>query len=382
MRLTAKNAKTLPVGLYRLDRGIYLRVTETSRFWFLKIQRDGKRREFGLGGVEQPIETVRNTAAKIRATLLEGKDPVELKEEAKPKDDPLFSEYSVIALEQANQLRKWAPTTREVNLRHNRIHLVSRLGNKRMSQITITDLLEALEPIWVKSTFASSILMILSYVIDFAHMDGYTTISKQDLHTAVRLRLPSHRALNKVSPVKHHSALPPEELRGVVHELAKRDTMTLKCVLFGILTVGRVSEYCKAKWSEIDLEKGIFTLPVERRKDKRPEPFRVPLSKQAIDLLKSLPRNGDYVFSVKDNKPLVTASPWQAYRNLLKRKITLHGCRSSFSDWCAQNNKNFLVSEKCLMHTVGNAVFMAYQRDDLLDQRRILLQEWADYLYS
>ena len=58
----------------------------------------------------------------------------------------------------------------------------------------------------------------------------------------------------------------------------------------------------------------------------------------------------------------------------------MHGCRSTFSDWCAQNGKNFLVSEKCLMHAVGGAVFMAYQRDDLLEQRRVLLQEWADFL--
>lgn len=60
--------------------------------------------------------------------------------------------------------------------------------------------------------------------------------------------------------------------------------------------------------------------------------------------------------------------------------ITVHGTRSTFSDWCAKNNKNFLVSEKQLMHAVGNEVFRAYQRDDLLEQRRVLMQEWADYL--
>ena len=60
----------------------------------------------------------------------------------------------------------------------------------------------------------------------------------------------------------------------------------------------------------------------------------------------------------------------------------MHGVRSSFSDWCARNGKNFLVSEKCLMHSVGGKVFMAYQRDNLLEQRRVLLQEWADFLYG
>lgn len=60
--------------------------------------------------------------------------------------------------------------------------------------------------------------------------------------------------------------------------------------------------------------------------------------------------------------------------------MTLHGMRSTFSDWGAKNEKNFLVSEKQLMHAVGNNVFRAYQRDDLLEQRRKLMQEWADYL--
>ena len=65
---------------------------------------------------------------------------------------------------------------------------------------------------------------------------------------------------------------------------------------------------------------------------------------------------------------------------LNEKPATLHGTRSTFSDWCANNDKNFLVSEKCLMHAVGGKVFMAYQRDDLLDKRRQLLQEWADFL--
>ena len=382
MRLTSKNAKTLPVGLYRLDRGIYLRVTETSRFWILKVQKDGKRREFGLGGVSQPIESVRNAAARIKAQLLEGKDPIEEKQALVPKEDPLYADYSVVALEKVRQLRKWAQSTLSVNLRYNRLHLVPRLGSKRMSEITMDDLIAALAPSWIKANTSKGILQALAYVMDFAYIDGYSSISKADLHRAIKVRLPSARALMKAFPVKHLTALPPDELKDVVKELSTKNTISLKCVLFGILTVGRVNEYCRAKWSEVDLERGTFTVPTERRKDRKPEPFLVPLSTQAIDLLKTIPRQGEYVFSARGERPIHKTAPWVAYQRMLKRQITLHGCRSSFSDWCAKNNKNFLVSEKCLMHSVGNAVFMAYQRDDLLDQRRILLQEWADYLYS
>lgn len=381
MRLTAKNAKTLPPGYYRLDRGIYLRVTETCRFWILKIQKNGKRREYGLGGVNQPIESVRNTAAKIRALLLEGKEPTEVKKE-QTKEDPLYADYSLLALDKADALRKWSATTKELYLRHNRVHFVPKLGTKKMSEITMDDLLESLVPIWNKASTAFTLLQVLGYVMNFAQTDGYSKISKEDLYKAVQTRLPSARALKKSSPVKHMKALPAEELKDVVKLIRQRNSISLKCVLFGILTVGRISEYSKAKWSEIDFEKGTFTVPPERRKDRKPDPFVIPLATQAVELLKSLPREGEYVFPGKDGKAICRDSPLYAYQFLLKQKITLHGCRSSFSDWCAKNNKNFLVSEKCLMHSVGNAVFMAYQRDDLLDQRRTLLQEWADYLYS
>lgn len=382
MRLTAKNAKTLPVGLYRLDRGIYLRVTETSRFWILKVQKDGKRREFGLGGVNQPIETVRNTASKIKTMLLEGKDPVEVKEEQKPKQDPLFTDYSVSALGKTCSLRKWSEGTMTLYSRINRLHLIPKLGSRRMSQITIDELIEALTPLWIKANTANVALQTVTAIMDSAFIDGFSHINAGILTKTISTRLPSKRALRKASPVKHMSALSAEDLRDAVKKLQQSKTLSLKCVLFGILTVGRVSEYRLAKWSEIDFEKGVFSVPPDRRKDKKPEVFQVPLSSQAQDLLKQLPQKGEYVFSAKGINPISKSSMNMCYHRVLEKKITLHGSRSTFSDWCAKNNKNFLVSEKCLMHSVGNTVFMAYQRDDLFDQRRTLLQEWADYLYS
>ena len=382
MRLTSKNAKTLPEGLYRLDRGIYLRVTKTARFWILKVQQNGKRREFGLGGVNQPIETVRNTASKIRAMLLAGKDPVEEKQEALPKEDPLYADYSLVALNKADQLRKWAERTKKTYFRYNKTHLIPALGHKKLSEITLDDLINVLTPLWTNPSTAPNYLLVLGYVLNFAHADGYTQISKEEFSKAVQTRLPSIRALKKINPVKHYKALPAEELRDVVKQLVKSHRPPLKCILFGILTVGRVSEYSYVKWSDIDLEKGVLTIPPERRKDRKPEPFLVPLSKQAIELLSSIPKQSEYVFCTKFGTPLTNDVPRREYQKFLGKNITTHGSRSSFSDWCAKNNKNFLVSEKCLMHSVGNAVFMAYQRDDLFDQRRTLLQEWADYLYS
>ena len=64
------------------------------------------------------------------------------------------------------------------------------------------------------------------------------------------------------------------------------------------------------------------------------------------------------------------------------KRATFHGFRSTFRVWAAENNVQYEVAEKCLMHTVGNAVYKAYQRSDFLEQRREVMQRWADTLIS
>lgn len=60
----------------------------------------------------------------------------------------------------------------------------------------------------------------------------------------------------------------------------------------------------------------------------------------------------------------------------------MHGMRSTFRDWCAESGVSEIVAEKCLMHAVGTEVQQAYQRSDLLDQRRVVMQQWTDYLFK
>ena len=107
----------------------------------------------------------------------------------------------------------------------------------------------------------------------------------------------------------------------------------------------------------------------------------MPLSNQAIDLLNSIERKTEYVFAVKD-----TLGSRYSLVHILKRKtglpVTMHGFRSTFRDWAAENGVPDVVAEKCLMHATGGAVFQAYQRSDLLDQRREVMQKWADTVFA
>ena len=91
-------------------------------------------------------------------------------------------------------------------------------------------------------------------------------------------------------------------------------------------------------------------------------------------------KNTGLIFKSDHGKAVHADSPRLKLVNILKKPVTMHGCRSTFSDWCAENEKSEVLREKSLMHATGNEVSQAYQRSDLLDKRRVLMNEWADAL--
>lgn len=118
-------------------------------------------------------------------------------------------------------------------------------------------------------------------------------------------------------------------------------------------------------------------MPPERRKDQKPYPHRVPLSDQAVYILSQIERKGEYVFARSAGSHISLETP----RVVLQKKVghgTMHGFRSTFRDWAAEQGFDRTLAEKSLMHATGNEVEQAYQRSDLLEQRRPLMQSWAD----
>ena len=148
-----------------------------------------------------------------------------------------------------------------------------------------------------------------------------------------------------------------------------------------ILTATRTSEVLKATWDEIDLDQRIWTIPAERMKAGREH--RVPLSEPAASLLEELLENrtGAYVFpGWSRTKPLSNMAMLKVLYRMGRRDITVHGFRSTFRDWAAeQTNFPREVAEMALAHTVGNAVEAAYRRGDLFAKRAKLMAAWASY---
>jgi integrase len=168
--------------------------------------------------------------------------------------------------------------------------------------------------------------------------------------------------------------------------LRTSESISSKAIEFLVLTAVRSGSVRKAKWSEIDFKQKVWNIPAENTKTYKFH--RVPLSDQAIFLLKKLNKvvGIDYIFPSPTGKSLSDMALSQFMRGMYERgemssPAVPHGHRSSFRDWAAeQTNFPDELRKIASQHKVGDAVKEAYQRTDLLEKRRNLMQEWADFL--
>jgi integrase len=157
--------------------------------------------------------------------------------------------------------------------------------------------------------------------------------------------------------------------------------MSARCLEFTILTAARSGEAIGARWEEFELDEGIWTVPASRMKAGREH--RVPLSERAREIITSMRevRSGEYVFpGQKLGRPMSNMALEMLMRRL-KVADTVHGFRSSFRDWAAeQTNFPREVAEAALAHVISNEVEAACRRSDLLEKRRTLLGLWSDFV--
>jgi integrase len=156
-------------------------------------------------------------------------------------------------------------------------------------------------------------------------------------------------------------------------------------LMFLTYTVARTTEVLRATWREIDFDAALWVIPAIRMKANRPH--RVPLSAEAIELLRGLYREGDgddgFVFlGLQPGKPLTDLALMRVMRQM-GRSETVHGFRSAFSDWAHEQtaHSNHAI-ELSLAHSIGTEVEKAYRRGDLIEKRRQLMEQWAKYCTS
>lgn len=169
-----------------------------------------------------------------------------------------------------------------------------------------------------------------------------------------------------------------KELPEFIKTLREKDGVANLALEFLILNANRSGEVLNGLRSEIT-DEGLWVIPAQRMKAKREH--RIPLSKRAMDILtisKAMDPNSKYLFSI-NGKALSNMAMAMALRRI-KPTITVHGFRSCFRDWVAEETMHSPdVAEKALAHAVANQVEAAYRRGDLLEHRRRLMKDWADY---
>ena len=336
----------------------------------------------GLGSFpEVTLAEARKARTHWQRTLHLGSDPISERqrirdEEAEQMDreDPTFEEMAETVFE-----------ARKASLRGDRvrgrwfsplkIHVIPKIGRKRMSEIHQRDIHAAIKPIWkTKHETADKSLARTKIVFQQARLMGYDV----DPFTvdAARHMLGHHD--HQVQPIE---ATPWQDVPALFASLNKNVSSHLS-LRWTILTVARGDGVRGARFDEI--EDCVWTIPATRMKGLRGKArkFRVPLSQAAREIHETCKEQAwsDYLFpSIRTGGITV-----QAQVKILKKLGEAgrpHGFRTSFRMWVQDTNAaSFDVAETALAHTIGNKVERSYARSDLLDQRQILMQKWSEFV--
>jgi integrase len=182
----------------------------------------------------------------------------------------------------------------------------------------------------------------------------------------------------KLKKVQHRAALPYAEAGAFMAELRAKDSTAAKALELQILTAARPGEIVNATWDEFDLQAKTWTIPAERMKARKEHV--VPLSRQAVQLLKELPRVNNWVFPGHTLKKPMTTAAGQKLVKELRPGLTAHGMRSTFRDWSAdQTAFPREVIEHALAHQLKDKAEAAYQRSTVFPKRQKLMQAWSDF---
>jgi len=216
----------------------------------------------------------------------------------------------------------------------------------------------------------------IKIVLDVAKSKGFR--SGENPVTAIK----DGQVLPKVKvKVKHHKAMPWQDIPAFWQDLSSRNAMSAKALMFTCLTGSRTNEVLGAKWEEFDFVENVWTVPEERMK---PDTIhRVPLAPEMLDIIEPLKAmQSKYVFEgQKRHKPLSNMSMLMLLRRMKIEGVTVHGFRSTFRDWASEVARAPReVAEISLSHTVGTDSERAYARSDLLEQRRVLMDRWSRFV--
>src|SRR6266568_5048691 len=331
-------ATTRPVMLAD-GKGLYLRVGPSgSKSWIYRYQTGDKTHDLGLGPYPDiPLATARERATAQRRLRLDGQDPALLRRAG--RDQTKLATARAMTFRQcaeayiAANRAGWRAGSKTERLWSATLatYAFPVFGDLPVQMVDTALVTKAVEPLWASKTqTASRVRGRVESVLDWATVRGYRSGENPARWKGHLENLLPKRS--KVARVEHHAALAYAELPDFMVELRQRPGVAARVLEFAILTAARTGEVIGARWSEIDLEARLWTVPAERMKAGREH--RVPLSDAALALLSGMERGEDRVF------PISNMAMMMLLRRMGRGELTVHGFRSAFSDWCAEKKNN------------------------------------------
>lgn len=381
-KLTKKLVENLGAGRHGDGGGLYLVVDPSrARRWIVRVVVKGQRNvkgaplrtDFGLGGADVvTLNQARERALEYRRMAKAGLNPkFNIRREI-----PCFEEIAgqvhldrMPTWKNAKHGAQWINTLRD--------YAFPKIGRMPVDSVGQPEVLMCLSPVWTeKHETARRLAQRIKIVLDVAKSKGFR--SGENPVTAIQ----DAQVLPKVkAKVKHHSAMAWQDVPVFYADLKTRDAMAAKALMFTCLTGSRTGEVLGMQWDEIDLEARLWTCPAGRMKGD--VAHRVPLSDEMLAIIEPLrAMQSDYVFEgQKRHKPLSNMAMLMLLRRMQVEGVTVHGFRSTFRDWASEiANVPREIAEMSLAHKVGSDVERAYARSDLLEKRRVLMNQWSQFV--
>ena len=395
--LSALEVKNLPPGSHAVGgvAGLLLEVSSTGgKTWLLRVRTGTKRREIGLGGYPSTsLSEARQKARAVRQQIAEGQDPVAqrqaqkaalLAQQASLKTFAWCVDSYLDGMEgqwkNAKHAAQWRST-----LETYANPIIGKLAVQSIALPHVLEVLNQPQPdkgnaaLWdSKNETASRLRGRVEKVLDWATVHGYRdglNPARWKGHLGAILKNPG-----KVQTTEHHKSIPHGGMHTFMKALRQQDGTGARALEFAILCAILSGEVRGATWAEIDLKKGLWTIPGARMKAGKPH--TVPLSKQAVQVIAAIePTAGtDLVFPSPRGKVLSDMTLTAVMRRMQLEAVP-HGFRSTFRTWGGEQTaypRDLL--ETALAHTLESKVEAAYMHGTQIEKRRKLMQEWANYV--
>ena len=387
-KLTQSFVRTIEKpGSYHDERGLILRVSALgTKKWLLRYQLNNRRHDLGLGAFPAvSLKAARLAVDTYRLDLSQGIDPLSkraLLDAPQTLPAPAVVTFRIEAeryikthrqsWKNARHAQQWSHTLRD--------HVYPLLGDMPVASVDTEHVLDVLTPIWSNIPETAFRLRNRMELV----LDAAKARKLREGENPARWR--GH--LDKLLPRQKHakmpfSAMPAEEVGPFIRRLDSLASTAARACELLIYTACRSSEVCDARWSELDLAAGLWTIDALRMKAGKTH--RVPLCPGAIQVLEQ--QRGKHPLYVFPNARHSASLPGNALRRVMQQlqasEFVPHGFRSTFRTWAAENTLfPREVCEMALAHSLEDKVEAAYNRGDLLEKRRQLMTEWAAYIQA